>query len=277
VFAGRGGEPLARNAMFLEDDDVAIKRLGGTGQVAEEDFTSARQTFAPADTAKLAFANAMIGNFDWCLRMFPGDTFRCNDTNPLWNMIAVLRPGARALPVMQDFDLAGMVTGRHIWFRDVLNANFASSEAEVEVLAQVQRTRTLFTRAELDATRQAFVARKAYAYDTVAQSLMDQQGRELARRYLDSFFGAIESEEAFYRPVVVADNAAIYTDAARRQPVCGGSIPPGTPVAADGEESGDMSRVLVLDSLWHFPRNCAAVRTQPVWIQTSAIGTDFPR
>src|SRR5262245_39169300 len=37
---GEGAEPLVRNAMLLEDDDDAIKRLGGTGEIDPEQFTS---------------------------------------------------------------------------------------------------------------------------------------------------------------------------------------------------------------------------------------------
>jgi hypothetical protein len=270
-------DPLIRNAMFLEDDDQAVKRLGGTDRIPPDRFTSAREVFASADTARLAFAHAMLGNFDWCLRMVPGDTYRCNETNPLWNTLAVVREGRKALPVVQDFDLAGVVTGRHIWFHEVLHEGFAASQPEVEVLAQVQRTRSLFARAELDATRQAFVDRKSRAYEAIDDAVLDPEGRRLARTYVDAFFSAIESDNAFYRPVVVADDARMYADPARRQPMCGaGAVPVGTPVSVPTESSGDMVRVLLLDALWSL-RRCEAARKQAVWIPSSAIGTDYPR
>ena len=56
-----------------------------------EQFTTARELFAPADTARLAFAQAMIGNFDWCLRFYPDDTYRCDAKQPLWNISAFKR------------------------------------------------------------------------------------------------------------------------------------------------------------------------------------------
>jgi hypothetical protein len=276
VFGTR--EPLTRNAMFLEDEEQATARLGGTGQIAPDRFTSASEMFTPSDTARLAFAHAMIGNFDWCLRMFPGDKYRCNDTNPIWNTTGVEREGGKALPIVQDFDLAGMVTGRHIWFHEVFNEAFAGSQAEVEVLAQVQRTRSLFARAELDQARAAFVERKPKAYEVVSQSLVDEEGRRLARLYLDAFFAAIESDQAFYRPVVIAKDARMYADAARAQPMCGtGTVPAGTPVSAPLESAGNMLRVMVLDALWSLPRRCEAVRKNAVWIQSDAIGSDYPR
>jgi hypothetical protein len=268
--------PLIRNAMLLEDDDAAIVRLGGTGQLDRKAFTSARDTFSPEDTARLAFAQAMIGNFDWCMRMTPDDTYRCNDTNPLWNVMAVQRSG-RTLPVAHDFDLAGLVVGRHLWFGKVFNASFAASEPAVEVLAQVQRTRSLFPRDVLDGVRRELSGRKDGAYQALAASTMDDAGRQRIRLYLDAFFGAIESDQAFYGPVVTDPDGRMYQDADRRAVVCGdGRMPAGTPVSAPMETRGGMTKVLVLDALWHWAEQCEAVRKEPVWVPAGAIGADFP-
>jgi hypothetical protein len=68
--------PVVRNAMLPEDDDDLMKRLGGTAEITMEQFTSARDRFAPRDTAALAFAQAMIGNFDWGLLFDPDDANR---------------------------------------------------------------------------------------------------------------------------------------------------------------------------------------------------------
>ena len=91
-----------------------------------EQFTTARELFAPADTARLAFAEAMIGNFDWCLRFYADDTYRCDAKQPLWNISAFKRDDGRALPVIADFDLAGMVVGSHNWFDQVYFAGIRS-------------------------------------------------------------------------------------------------------------------------------------------------------
>src|SRR4029453_4811605 len=76
-------ESLVRNAIIIEDDDEAVKRLGGTRQIDEKGFSNARDQFTPADTAVVAFAEAMIGNFDWCLKMTRDDAYRCNARHPL--------------------------------------------------------------------------------------------------------------------------------------------------------------------------------------------------
>ena len=52
---------------------------------------------------------------------------------------------------------------------------------------------------------------------------------------------------------------------------------PGTPVNVVGSE-GDMAQVALLDVHWQWapPRQCAAVRNGPVWIEKSAIGAEYP-
>ena len=157
-----GGEqrPVVRNALLLEDDDDVKRRVGATGAITMEQFTTAGELFAPADTARLAFAEAMIGNFDWCLRFYADDTYRCDAKQPLWNISAFKRNDGRALPVIADFDLAGMVVGSHNWFDQVYFAGFVPSRSsiEIEVLSPLQRTRALFSRAQLDDTRRYFLS-----------------------------------------------------------------------------------------------------------------------
>jgi hypothetical protein len=275
-----GGTPLVRNALLLEDEEEVKRRTEATGEIAMEQFTNAREQFSPADTARLAFAEAMIGNFDWCLRWYPGDTYRCDAKPPLWNIAAFERRGAKALPVIADFDLAGMVVGRHHWFNKVYDVSFVPSRSsiDVEVLSQVQRTRSLFARADLDDGRRYFLERKSAAYETLANSGLDARGRELAQLHLDAFFSAM-ADDAFYRPVIIRANTLVYMDAARSREACspGDAAPPGTPVNVIASE-GEMSQVLLLDVHWRWapPRQCAPVRTGPVWIEKSAVGIDYP-
>ncbi len=158
--------PLERNAVIVEGEGDAVRRLGGSREIPPEQFTTARAMFSTEDAVTLAFAEAMIGNFDWCLKFFDNDTYRCDERRKLWNVMAIAtddggRAGAR--PLIYDFDIAGMVTGRHKWFADVYNTAFSASRspAELEVLGQVQRTRSLFSRAVLDAARAHFAGRKS--------------------------------------------------------------------------------------------------------------------
>jgi len=289
VFAdGRPGQspaqeqPVVRNAMLLENTDKAVKRYGGVREIEEKAFTNARAQFSAADTARVALAEALIGNFDWCLKMTPTDAYRCNARHPLWNVIAAAASDGKARPLIYDFDVSGMVAGRHAWFKDTFSEHFVASgsQTEVEVLAQVQRTRTLFSRTDLDAARADFVKRKPDAYRTLASATIDPAGKRTAQEYLDAFYAAIGSDDAFYRPVVTTPGAQLYANE-NRAVVCSsaGVIPVGTPVSGPLQTKGPMIQVHVLDALWHWapPAKCAAVREGPVWIDAAVVGKDFPK
>jgi len=276
-------QPLTRFALLLEDDDEAKARLGGSGQIGEEDFGSAREAFNPSDTARLAFAQAMIGNFDWCLRMFQGDIYRCDERHPLWNVLAIQRKDARSLPLPYDFDLSGPVVGRHVWFRQVFSPDFVQppSSVSVEVLAQVQRTRSLFERPLLDETRAYFRAARSKIEEAIAHSSADPRGQELAREYLGAFYDSIDTDARFYGPVVIESGHHASMTAAGSQPACDGRslVPVGTPVSAPLEVEGALVHVRVLDALWEWAgqNRCDAVHREPVWMPAAAIGTGYPR
>ena len=247
--SGAGGratrQPLVRNALIIEDTDAAVRRVGGTREITEAEFSNAHDQLTTADTVRLAFAEAMIGNFDWCLKMTPDDTYRCDARHPLWNIVAADRGSGRAVPLIYDFDVAGMVTGRHVWFRNVFTRAFAPSAAEsdIAVIAQLQRARTLFSRRDLDDARAAFVGRKAQAFDALAGAELDPEGEAIARRYLESFYAQIESDANFYRPVVGTSDTHAYAspDGA---PACGtrSVIPVGTPVGSPLHRAGERVR-----------------------------------
>jgi hypothetical protein len=274
-------QPLVRNAMLLEDDDDARARLGADLEIQPASFSNAQDEFKAADTAQMAFAEALIGNFDWCLRMTADDKYRCDARRILWNVVA-LRGGGRTFPLIYDFDVSGMVAGRHTWFGDVYNEAFVSSKshAEVEVLGQVQRTRALFARGVLDATRARFTERKAEAYKALRSAALDEPGRRRIQEYMDAFYDAIGSDDAFYRPVVTAPNTMPYTTADRAAVVCKerGAIPLGTAVSAPLATQGSMIQVVLLDTQWNWatPVVCPAIHKGPVWIDSASVSNDFP-
>ena len=246
-----------------------------------ETFGSVAVKGAAADAARIAFAEAMIGNFDWCLKFSPDDIYRCNEPKPLWNVLAFDHGGGKTSLLMKDFDLAGIVVGRHPWFDKVWNRAFVptKNEREIEVLSQVQRTRSLFPRAQLDAERRHFIERRAAVYDALKSSTVDETGREIARGYLDAFYAAITEDDAYYRPIVVRDNVQVFLDAAGTKEACGPKdvMRPGTPVNEISRE-GTMSQVVILDAMWRWAsRNeCNAVQDGPVWIRADAIVRNFP-
>jgi hypothetical protein len=275
------GAPLVRNALLLEDDDDAMKRLGGLAEVPLETFGSVATRGAGKDAARIAFAQAMIGNFDWCLKFSPDDIYRCNEPKPLWNVLAFDMGGGRTALLMKDFDLAGMVVGRHPWFDKVWNPAFVASKShtEIEVLSQVQRTRSLFPRAQLDAERKHFLARKPAVYTALEAATVDDEGRAIARAYLDDFYEAIAHDERYYRPIVVRGDVQVFLDAEGTREACGPKdvMRPGTPVN-ELQRSGAMSQVVILDAMWRWAsRNeCNAVQDGPVWIASDSIIRDYP-
>jgi hypothetical protein len=278
-----GQQSMVRNALLLEDDKEVTKRLGATIRLDEERFSNARSTFNEADTARLSFAQAMVGNFDWCLRFYDGDHYRCNDRHPLWNILGLGREDGWTAPVIYDFDLAGIVVGRHVWFTEIFDDSFVPSGSRIEIamLAQLQRARSLFDRGRLDSTRQYFLQRRDALYKAVADSTADAQGKSLATTHLDTFFALIGSDEQFYRPVIFGEQVEARADSRTSQPVCGerNTIPVGTPVTAPLEADGNMIRVRLLDVMWHWTpeRRCDAIHREPVWVPRSAVTSQYPR
>lgn len=278
------GRSVERNALLIEDDDDAVKRIGGTADVDAKEFTTAADLFTPADAAMLAFGQALVGNFDWCVKFTADDTYRCDARNKLWNVIGARMPDGKVRPIMHDFDVSGIVTGSHAWFKSVFNGDFipGASPRQIEVVAQLQRTRSLFPRGQLDETRKRFSGRKAEAYRALEQANVDPDGRTIMKEYLDAFFNEIESDEQFYRPVVVTKGTLPRSAAGATSPaVCPalGAIPVGTPVSAPLDTSGEFVKVVVLDALWHWatPKHCAPIKTGPIWIPSSVISREYPK
>ena len=273
--------PLVRNAILVEDDADAMKRVGGTTELSMETFGDVRKRSASRDAARIAFGEALIANFDWCLKFSADDVYRCNEQKPLWNLLAFDRGGGQAALLMKDLDLAGIVVGTHPWFSSIFNPAFvpSKSESDVEVISQVQRTRSLYSRADLDALRRDFAGRKAAVYAALDKADVDSRGREIARAHVDAFFAAI-ADEAFYRPVVASKDVQLYVDAAGTKEACGPKdiVAVGTPVNVL-QQSGSMSQVVVLDALWRWgPKNqCAAVEKGAVWIRSDAISSNYPQ
>src|SRR4029077_11130733 len=131
------------------------------------------------------------------------------------------------------------------------------SETEIEVLSQLQRARSLFPRATLDALRRDFVARKSAAYAAADVAEVDDKGRALARAHLDAFYTSIADDAAFYLPVVSRTDVQVYKDAARTAEACGekDTVRVGTPVKVLQQSQSarpPMTEVILLDAMWRW-------------------------
>jgi hypothetical protein len=275
-------EPLTRDALLLEDDAAAAERLGAKDAIPMERFGSADRRLSVENRLAIAFGEALAGNFDWCLKFTPQDTYRCDARKPLWNILAFARKDGGAVALVYDFDVSGMVAGRHAWFRDIFNAAFSDppSEPAVEVVSQLQHARTVFLRAELDAARRRFASKKEAAMRALAEADVDPEGREQASAYARVFFDAMEHDRAFYVPVVARPDTKLWSDAARTRPACPGqeAAPVGTPVGPVLARAGGAVQATVLDALWHWTgrASCAAILKGPVWIDAEAVSGDYP-
>ena len=147
------------------------------------------------------------------------------------------------------------------------------------MLSQVQRTRSLFSRDQLDGLRRHFVEKKDAVLGAIQSAPVDAEGRTLARSYADQFFAAIADDKAFYRPVVTRSDVQVYMDPQRTKEACGPKdvMRPGTPVN-EIQRSGQMTQVVILDAMWRWAsaNECNNVQNGPVWIASDAITTDFP-
>src|SRR5262249_26193565 len=139
----------------------------------------------------------------------------------------------------------------------------------------------LFPRKVLDTTRKRFIQRKAEAYGALREAPLDEPGRRRIQEYMDAFYRAIESDQAFYRPVVTAPNTMPYTTAERTATVCGdrGAIPIGTPISELLATRGSMIQVVLLDTQWNWatPVRCPGIHEGAPWIEASAVSSDFPK
>src|SRR4029079_16401343 len=128
-----------------------------------------------------------------------------------------------------------------------------ASEIDTEVIAQVQRTRTLYDRARLDRIRRDFLARRQAITRVIEASAVDPRGADLSRAYVDAFFRAIADDRDFYRPVIARAGVRIFADAAGRTEACGigDTVPPGTPFKELRRENG-RAQVQLLDALWRW-------------------------
>jgi hypothetical protein len=100
-----------------------------------------------------------------------------------------------------------------------------------------------------------------------------------AQGYLTAFFAAIETEDAFYMPVVAKPGMKAYLDSDATRAACPNAavIPVGTPVSATSDRQGEMIRVRLLDALWYWTGSfqCDAIHHETVWINAAAIGTKY--
>ena len=111
---------MTRNAFFLEDDDTAADRYGGTilqeagRRPSNARFLNAQDSKVdPLNIALSALAQALTKNTDWFLQMSASDPEARSMTGySNWNVNIVQTKDGRVWSMVYDWDISSWVTGR---------------------------------------------------------------------------------------------------------------------------------------------------------------------
>lgn len=175
-----------RLGFFLEDiDDVAARN--GLRSPATPDRISSAQ-LNPADAARVAMFEYMIGNTDWSIRAGPAGEGCCHNSRLLTGAAA-----GGLVPVPYDFDYSGLV-----------NAPYAvSPDGKTSVL---KRKYMGYCRHNADALALAasLRSRRPALLSTINETPMDESSKRRAAAYLDGFFNDIADDAKVTAKIIKA-------------------------------------------------------------------------
>jgi hypothetical protein len=232
---------FTRRAFLFEDIDDAAKRF--TAERVKT-FNNAKADFSDEAVINAIFGEALIGNFDWKIRMTATDTFRNSDRESLSNIYVLRGRNNRLFPVVTDFDLSEMVAGPYVIGKSVFNSDFEKDSTRLGMLAQLGRLLSFYPRETLNKVREKFLSRLEGAYVLLANANeLDLDGRAIVKKRLDDFFAIISDDALFYPNVITREGA--YASK------CDIPIPLGTPVRVI-RTLGRQAEVALLDVHWRF-------------------------
>ena len=166
----------SRLGFFIEDIDDAASRNAMRHAVTGDSVPRAR--LSPADAARVAMFEYMIGNLDWSVRAGPKGERCCHNSR-----LIERATGGNFVPVPYDFDYSGLVGAPYAVapdgtssVRDRRYQGFCAHNAEALAMAPMLRSQRGPLLAVLD------------------QVPLDEPDRRRARAYLDGFFGDIADD-----------------------------------------------------------------------------------
>lgn len=184
------GDQLTRKAFIFEHVDLAAGRLGGTSLESPETWEGdPAQVMEMQAIVRIHFFEALIGNWDWHLRI--------GASNPgggqLWNIEAV-QLGDKLVPLAQDFDLSSAVTGHLVDERDIDPRVLPGKPPLVRQAAGYLASEhgPQFSDTDLHAAREHFVARRAAVERALADAPLDDEGRANLNAHVDAFYQALD-------------------------------------------------------------------------------------
>ena len=180
---GAGRPITSRYGFFIEDIDDVAKRNGMQAARMGERFPVTR--LSPADAARFAIFEYMIGNLDWAMQAGPPGDNCCHNSRPIAPQGSA---AAQLIPVPYDFDFSGLV-----------NAPYATPPPSVPVSNVRQRHYRGLCRHNVQA-RATFAEFRAKAPD-IRQAVasvpgLERGARDRAIAYLDSFFRDIATDQS---------------------------------------------------------------------------------
>jgi hypothetical protein len=183
-------EKITRKAFIFEHVDLTAGRLGGTSLESPETWEGdPAQVMEMQAIVRIHFFEAMIGNWDWHLRIGaskPGG-------GQLWNIEAI-QLGDKLVPLAQDFDLSSAVTGNLV-DEDDLDPRILPGKPQLVRQAASYLAGEYgpqFSDPELHAARDHFKARRAALEKALADAPVDDEGRANLIAHVDAFYQALD-------------------------------------------------------------------------------------
>lgn len=176
------GKPIvSRLGFFIEDADDMAKRNGlAEAEVGDRVNLS---TLIPADGARAAMFEMMVGNLDWAMHAGPAGAGCCHN----FRLIAPKDATKGYTPVPYDFDFSGLVDAPYALPPDSIQVPSVRTRRYRGLC--IHNAAALTAAADFRAKRAALLA----VYDQIPE--MDADARAKARAYLTPFFDMIATDK----------------------------------------------------------------------------------
>jgi len=228
-------------ALVLEDGDDTAKRFGGKLLDGPVD-TNLIETVGIGSIARVLLFENLVGNWDQSVNLLRRESQSVEEfrRTRLWNVDRVQLGEAREILMPGDFDMASLVTGdlQKLTGNRKSAALYKGQPDLTRYLAfQIFETRRWIPLEDLKRVTMAFGERRGELDSLVDLSYLNEEGKQIARAHLESFFGLLDSRSAnsiFKIPVI---KTRVFEEEASRglENVIKTVLPPGTPLEILGE------------------------------------------
>ena len=166
----------SRLGFFIEEIEDTAARNGGRRAAAGDRIATSQ--LSPADAARVALFEYMIGNQDWSVRAGPPDEGCCHNSR-----LIAPATGGPLLPVPYDFDFSGLV-----------NAPYAVPPGGEGSVRERRYQGFCAHNAQAFAVAAEFRAQRGPLLAVLGQVPLDESVRRRAAAYLEGFFADIADD-----------------------------------------------------------------------------------